>query len=124
LTDSSRWLDAPRDSALHLAPIMPPITASKAVSAIVARSGNVVVPLCGTLALTPGGNGNRLEERVIGDLSKVGPRRVPRTPPGHKLPVDHILSCKETEYAVNLLLVLHEKPRRRCAGRVSADAHV
>jgi hypothetical protein len=103
---------------------MPPITASKAVSAIVARSGNVVVPLYGTLALTPGDNGNRLEERLIGDLSKVDRGWVPRAPPGHKLSVDHILSCEETEYAVNMLLGLHEKPRRRCAGRVSADAHV
>ena len=101
---------------------MPPITASRAVSAIVARSGNVVVPLCGALALTPGGDGNRLEERLIGDLSKVGRGRVPRTPPGHKLPVDHILSRKETEYAVNMLLAC--MPRRRCAGRVSADAYV
>jgi hypothetical protein len=78
-----------------------PITAQKSVEAIVARSGNVVVPYEGALALVPGHDGKfRLEERLIDGMAAVGLAAIrPRDAKGRRLPPGHVLSHAEVERA-------------------------
>jgi hypothetical protein len=87
---------------------MPPVTVSKAVAAIVERSGEVRAPCQGVLILEPGHDGRyRLVEDLVGPRPGRGRRGIkPRGLDGRRLPPDHVLTPAEAEHAVRTLLGL------------------
>jgi hypothetical protein len=102
---------------------MPPVTASKTVTAIVERSLPLVAPFGGTLALVRGKDGRyRLGERLMDGIASIGVW--PRDAQGHRLPAGHALSRAEAERAVRTLMGLDQKAPRQRVQPVSSHASV